>query len=457
MRRAELIEQLIRAVGPANVLYRPDELLLYEYDGSSLDQALPQVVVVPATTAEVATVVGLAAAASCPVVARGAGTGLSGGSVPVSGGMVVSLTRMNRVLQVDPVDRTATVQAGVTNTDVSMHAAPYGLHYAPDPSSQRASTIGGNIASNAGGPHCLKYGVTANHVLSVRLVLSDGSVVTLGSSAPDAPGYDLLGACIGSEGTFGIITEATLRLIPTGESVRTFLAVYDDIDAASASVSAIIAARIIPAAMELIDSIAIRSVEAWSPVGYPTDARAVLLIEIDGLCEELEAQAAGIVPICMQHGAREVRSAHDLAERALLWAGRKGVLTACARIAPHYHIQDVVVPRSRLPDIVHLTEAVAERYNLTILNVSHAGDGNSHPTVLFDARTPGMLARAVAAGEDILRVCVQLGGTISGEHGIGLEKRAYMSWMFNHADMSAFEQLRAVFDSSGRMNPGKLL
>lgn len=456
-RRTQLIAKLTAALGAPYVLYQPEELMLYEYDGSSLDQALPELVVVPGSTAQVATAVQLATAAGYPVVARGAGTGLSGGSVPEVGGMVVSLTRMDRVLNIDPLDRTAVVQAGVVNSDLSVQTAPYGLHFAPDPSSQRASTIGGNVASNAGGPHCLKYGVTANHIIAATVVLSDGSVVTLGSTAPDAPGYDLLGAFIGSEGTFGIATEVTVRLTRNREEVRTLLAIYADLASASASVSAIIAAGIIPTALELMNGLGVRVVEEWAGVGYPTDAGAVLLIELDGFHEELTVQAEQIVAVCYQHGAREVRVAQDDAQRAQLWAGRKGMLTASARVAPHYHIQDVVVPRSRLPEIISLAEAVAQRYDIPMLNVAHAGDGNVHPTFLLDVRIAGLLERAVAAGEEILRACVAVGGTVSGEHGIGIEKRNYLSFMFNPTDLEAFRQLRAVFDPTGLMNPGKLL
>lgn len=455
--RDRLIGELINAIGAPYVLHRPEELMLYEYDGSSLDQAIPEVVALPGSTAEVAAVVRSTTAAGYPVVARGAGTGLSGGSVPEAGGVVVSLVRMHQVLSIDPIDRTAVVQSGVVNSDLSVQAAPYGLHFAPDPSSQRASTIGGNVASNAGGPHCLKYGVTAHHVLAATVVLSDGGIVTLGSTAPDAPGYDLLGAFIGSEGTFGIVTEVTVRLTPDSEDVRTLLAVYDDLDAASASVSAIIAAGILPTALELMNGLGVRMVEEWAHVGYPTDAEAVLLIEIDGLRAELAVQAERIVALCAQHGAREVRIAQDAGERARLWAGRKGMLTACARLAPHYHIQDIVVPRSRLPEIIRLAEETARRYGLPILNVAHAGDGNAHPTFVLDLRVPGALERAVAAGQTILRACVALGGTVSGEHGVGIEKRNYLSFMFSETDLMAFRQLRAVFDPTGLMNPGKVL
>ncbi len=455
--REELVAQLTHVIGPDFVLARPEELMLYEYDGSALDMAEPDVVVVPGSTAEVAAAVRVASASGWPVVARGAGTGLSGGSVASEGGMVVSLARLDQVLRIDPVGRVAVVQPGVINTELSEITAPYGLHFAPDPSSQRSSTIGGNVAENAGGPHCLKYGVTTNHVLAATVVLSDGSVVQLGGEAPDAPGYDLLGAFVGSEGTLGITTELIVRLTPNPEDVRTFLAIYDDLDAASESVSAIIAAGIVPAALEMLEGLGVRVVEESVHAGYPTDARAVLLIEIDGLREELESQTARIEVVCREHGARELRAARDEEQRKKLWAGRKGALAACGRIRPHYHIQDGVVPRSKLTEVLRFTEEVAARYNLIIVNIFHAGDGNLHPLLLFDVREPGVRERAIAAGEEILRACVAAGGTISGEHGIGLEKRDYMRWIYSEQDITAMLQLRAAFDPLDVMNPCKLL
>lgn len=455
--RDDLVAALLRVVDPAIVLRRPEELMLYEYDGSVLDQGMPEVVVAPRTTDEVAACVKVAAQLGAPIVARGAGTGLAGGSVPEQGGLVIALTRLNRILAIDPVARTARVQAGVVNTDLSLAAARYSLHFAPDPSSQRSSTIGGNIATNAGGPHCLKYGVTTNHVLAATVVLADGRVVELGSAALDAPGYDLLGVMIGSEGTLGIVTEALVKLTPNPEAVRTFLAIYDDLDAASTTVSAIIAHGILPAALEMLVGQGIAAVEAAVRAGYPADARAVLLIEIDDLDEEVAAQAEQIAVLCRQYGARELRAAQDEAQRAKLWAGRKGALAACARIAPHYHIQDGVVPRSRLPELLRFTEEVATRHQITIVNIFHAGDGNLHPLLLFDLRHPGALERAVAASEEILQACVAAGGTISGEHGIGIEKRDYLGWMFGPADLAAFADMRAVFDPAGVMNPCKLL
>jgi glycolate oxidase len=457
MQQTELIAQLNATLGKQYVLHRPEELMLYEFDGSALDMATPEVVVVPAGTREVAQVVRIAAAAGLPIVARGAGTGLAGGSVPESGGIVISTARMDRLISINPEDRTAVVQPGMINVELSERAATYGLHFAPDPSSQKSSTIGGNVAANAGGPHCLKYGITTNHILGATVVLSDGSIVRLGGGTPDMPGYDLLGAVVGSEGTLGIVTELVVRLTPNPEDVRTFLAIYDELDAASNTVSAIIAAGIIPAALEMLVGEGIAAVEAAVQAGYPADARAVLLIEIDGLREELDGQTRAINQLCEQQGAREIRSAGDPIQRAKLWAGRKGALAACGRIRPHYHIQDGVVPRSQLTRLLRFTEDVARRYDLVIVNIFHAGDGNLHPLLLFDLRTPGARERAIAAGEEILRACVEAGGTISGEHGIGLEKRDYIPWLFNDADLSAFHQLRESFDSRGLMNPCKLL
>jgi glycolate oxidase len=398
----------------------------------------------------------IGAAGGWPLVARGAGTGLSGGSVPAAGGLVISLARLNRILRIYPQDRLAVVEPGVVNVELSA-AAPDGLHFAPDPSSQKSSTIGGNAAENAGGPHCLKYGVTTNHILAATVVLSDGSIVELGGEAPDAPSYDLLGAFVGSEGTLGIATELTVRLTPDPEDVRTFLAIYDDLAAAADSVSAIIAAGIIPAALEMLEGRGVAVVEQAVHAGYPVDARAVLLIEIDGLREELDAQALRVEAICREHGARELRAARDETQRQKLWAGRKGALAACGRLRPHYHIQDGVVPRSRLTEVLRVTEEVAERYDLLIVNIFHAGDGNLHPLLLFDVREPGVRERAIAAGEEILRACVAAGGTISGEHGIGLEKRDYMSWIFSPQDIEAMLQLRCAFDPLDTMNPCKQL
>jgi glycolate oxidase len=455
--RDELVAGLQALLPPEAVLHRPEELMLYEYDGSALDMAEPDVVVAPADAAQAAAAVRVAAESGWPVVARGAGTGLSGGSVATEGGLVVSLARLDRLVSVDPESRLAVVQPGLVNVDLSERVAGLGLHFAPDPSSQRSSTIGGNAAENAGGPHCLKYGVTTNHVVAASVVLSDGSLLRLGSEAPDAPGYDLLGAFVGGEGTLGVATELTVRLTPNQEDVRTFLAIYDSLEAAANTVSAIIAAGIIPAALEMLEGQGVRVVEESVHAGYPTDARAVLLIEIDGMREELDEQAARIEAVCLANGARELRAARDEEQRKKLWAGRKGALAACGRLRPHYHIQDGVVPRSRLTEVLRFTEDVARRYDLLIVNIFHAGDGNLHPLLLFDVREPGVRERAVAAGEEILRACVDAGGTISGEHGIGIEKRDYMAWIYSETDIAAMLQLRAAFDPLDVMNPCKQL
>jgi glycolate oxidase len=455
--RDEVIARLRAALPARAVLTHPDEVMLYEYDGSALDMALPDLVVVPGDTAETATAVRIAADAGWPIVARGAGTGLSGGSVASEGGLVISLARLDRILEIDPAGRSARVQPGVVNVELSERAAPHGLHFAPDPSSQKSSTIGGNAAENAGGPHCLKYGITTNHILAATVVLSDGSIVTFDRQAPDAPEYDLLGVVVGSEGTLGVITELVVRLTPNPERIQTFLAVYDSLDAAADTVSAIIAAGIIPAALEMLEGDGIRVVEESVHAGYPTDAEAVLLIEIDGLHEELESQAGEIAALCDRHGARALQVARDEEQRRRLWAGRKGALAACGRLKPHYHIQDGVVPRSRLSEVLRLTRSVAARHDLLIVNIFHAGDGNLHPLLLFDVREPGVRERAIAASEEILRACVAVGGTLSGEHGIGLEKRDYMSWIFSDADIATMRAVRAVFDPRDVMNPCKQL
>lgn len=453
----QLVTNLSAVVGSRYVLWRPEELMLYEYDGSALDMARPDIVVVPSSTAEVAQVVRIAANAGFPVVARGGGTGLSGGSVPAAGGVVVSTSRMHRVLAVDEVARTTRVQPGLINTDLSEYTLPWDLHFAPDPSSQKASTIGGNSAENAGGPHCLKYGITTNHVLAATVVLANGDILELDNTAPDRPGYDLLGVIVGSEGTLGLVTELTVRLMPNPESVKTFLAIFDDLDSASQTVSAIIGQGVIPAALEMLEGQGIALVEQSVHAGYPLDAQAVLLIEIDGMDEEIDDETRRIEYICQHFEARELRAAKDEDQRKKLWAGRKGALAACARLAPHYHIQDGVVPRSRLTEVLQLTREVAKRQRVHIVNIFHAGDGNLHPLLLFDIREEGIIERAIAASEEILKACVDAGGTISGEHGIGIEKRDYMAWLFNDDDLWAMRQMRACFDAVGVMNPCKLI
>ncbi len=450
-----MIRRLEQAVGPDGVVWRPEDLIAFEYD-ATIEKALPQAVVLPASTEQVAEVVRIALDAGLPIVARGAGTGLSGGAVATLGGVVVALTRMNHILEIDPVNRLAVVEPGVVNLDLSKAAEPYGLHYAPDPSSQRACTLGGNIAENAGGPHCLAHGVTTNHVLGLEVVLPDASVVWLGGRAREIPGYDLRGVFVGSEGTLGIATKIVVRLLPNREATRTLLAIFDEVDDASEAVSSIIGRGIVPLALEMMDREIIRAVEPVLHVGYPMDASAVLLIEVDGLREEVAEQAVAIREVCVEHGAREVREAEAAEERARLWAGRKGSISAIGRLAPNYHVLDGVVPRTKLPQVLRGIYETCERYGLPVANVFHAGDGNLHPNILFDEREPEQTKRVLQAGEEIMRLCVDAGGTITGEHGVGLEKRHFMEWIFSEADIQAMRKVKAAFGSTDLWNPSKL-
>ncbi|MBI3980348.1 MAG: FAD-binding protein [Chloroflexi bacterium] len=442
-------------VGPDGVLCDPVELAAYAYD-VYLVQAPPQAVVFPPSAEQVAAVVRLARARGLPVVARGAGTGLSGGAVPIRGGIVVATSRLNRILSIDLANRVAVVEPGLINLELTRAVAPDGYFFAPDPASQRASTIGGNVAENAGGPHCLAHGVTTNHVLGLEVVLADGEIVWLGSLTGDRPGYDLVGAMVGSEGTLGIVTKVAVRLMRRPEAVHTFLAIFDTIDQASETVSAIIAAGIIPTALEMIDQLTLRAVEAAVHAGYPEDAGAVLLIEIEGLADGVAEEAAAVEAICRTRGVRALQMAAAEEQRELLWRGRKGAAGALGRIAPNYYIQDGAVPRSKLPMAMAKVQEIGRRWSLPISNVFHAGDGNLHPTILFDVREPGILERVIAAGEEILRVCVEAGGTISGEHGIGLEKQEYMPLIYSEADLATMLRLKQALDPSDLFNPGKV-
>jgi glycolate oxidase len=453
---ASLVDELRSIVGADGLVCGREELSVYECDGYTLERSQPEVVVLPRTTAEVAAVVRACHRHDVRFVPRGAGTGLSGGCLPIGAPVMIGLARMNHVLDLDAVNRTVRVQAGVVNRDVSTRAAPHGLYYAPDPSSQPACTIGGNVAENSGGPHTLKYGVTTNHVLSVQLVCADGSVVELGGACEDVPGYDLRGIVIGSEGTFGLVTEATLRLLPLPEGVRTLLATFDRVDDASAAVSAIIGAGIVPAALEMMDALMIAAVEAAYRFGFPKDAEAVLIIEIDGARVGLDRQAQRIVALCRERGARDVRVAADEAERALLWKSRKRAFGAVGRLAPNYCTQDGVVPRTKVPEILRTIRAIADEQQLRIANVFHAGDGNIHPILLYDERNPGQVERVLAAGRRILEACVALGGSLTGEHGIGVEKMELLPLLFGEADLELMSRLRRVFDPERRCNPHKI-
>lgn len=454
--RRELVRALSDAVGESAVVYRPEDLRLYEYD-ATIEKSRPYAVVLPANADQVAACVRVCRDFGIPITPRGAGTGLSGGAVPALGGVVISTARMRQILEIDVENRIAVVQPGVANLHVSEAAAAFGLFYAPDPSSQKACTIGGNIAENAGGPHCLALGVTQNHVLGIEVVTADGEITWLGGRVPDAHGYDLRGMFIGSEGTLGIATAVVVKLLPVPPSVRTLLGIFDSIEAASRTVSAIIGAGMIPAALEMMDNVTIRAAEAGLHCGYPLDAGAVLLVELDGVAEAVEIQSTRASEICMAHGAREVRTASSAAERTALWRGRKEAIGSLGQLAPNYYILDGVVPRSRLVETMGKVEAISREYGLQVANVFHAGDGNLHPCILFDEREEGATARVLEAGAAVMRVCVDVGGALSGEHGVGFEKQSFMPWLYSSADLENMGRVRGVFGNSGLFNPCKVL
>jgi glycolate oxidase len=451
--------ELAGIVGPENVVTAMDELLVYECDAYTLERNPPNAVVLPRSVAEVAAVVRLCAAHGLPIIPRGAGTSLSGSVLAVTGGVMIALTRMNRILHVDATNRRALVEAGVVNAWVTQAVKSHGLFYAPDPSSQPSCTIGGNVATNSGGPHTLKYGVTTNHVLGFELVLPDGEIVWLGTQpdgGEDVPGYDLRGAVIGSEGMFGVVTRVLVRLVRAPQEFKTLLGVFESVDDASQTVSDIIGAGIIPGAMEMMDQMITQAVESAYRFGFPTDAGAVLIVELDGLRAGLARQAERVVGLCRKNHAREVRVAQSEQERADLWKCRKRAFGAIGRLSPSFLTQDGVVPRSRLPEMMRFIAATSQRHGLRIPNVFHAGDGNIHPLVLFDERMPDEVRRALAAGHDILEKCVQLGGSVTGEHGIGVEKMDMMAMQFTPDDLDAMRALRRVFDPGGRCNPHKM-
>ena len=456
-RKVALRRELEAIVGRGGVLSDPDELLVYESDGLTLFRALADFVVLPTSAEHVSAIVRLANREALPFVARGAGTGLAGGCLPAEGGIVISLMRMNRVLEIDYDNQLAVVEPGLVNLHLSWAVGPQGYYYAPDPSSQQACTIGGNIATNSGGPHTLKYGVTTNHVLGLEVVMpDDGSIVWLGGRTRDALGYDLAGVFVGSEGTFGIATKVVVRILKRPQAVKTVLAVFDEIDQASAAVSAVIGRGLVPAAMEMIDHLTIQAVEDAFGCGYPRDCAAALLIELDGLATGIEAQAERIVAACRDSGAREVRTAASEAERQLLWKGRKSAFGAYGRVSPAYMVMDGVIPRTKLPYVLRRVNDIVASRGLRVGNVFHAGDGNLHPNILYDPRNPGEEARVVAAGAEIMKVCAEVGGSISGEHGIGLEKIDFMSFIFSAADLAFMQRLKSAFNPTGLCNPGKV-
>jgi glycolate oxidase len=453
----QIISELQTIVGETHVVFKPDELLVYECDACVAFKRRPDVVVFPATTEEAAALVKCANKHHLSIVPRGAGTGLAGGTMAETDSILIALTRMNRILEVDAPNRRALVEAGVVNLHLTQAAAPFSLHYAPDPSSQAACTIGGNIANNSGGPHTLKYGITVNHTLGVEMVLPDGEIVWLGGQLEAMPGYDLLGVAVGSEGTFGLVTKAWVKLTPVPQAARTMLAIFDDFDEAAQCVSNVIAAGIIPAALEMLDDVFLPAIEQAYKFGLPLDAKAILLIETDGLPEAATEEYERAAQICKDSGAREVRLAKDDKERKLLWAARKGAFAALGRVTPSYVTQDGVVPRSKIAPMLREIKEIAARYNVTVANVFHAGDGNLHPCILFDERDPAQLPIVLEAGEEILKRCIDYGGSVTGEHGIGVEKLSLMEYAFTPETLSAMRDLRAVFNPNNNFNPSKLL
>jgi glycolate oxidase len=451
-----LAVELRAALSPDRVRTNSTELGLYRRDASNIEGSA-SVVCFPLTVAEVQASVRASVRHGVPFVARGAGTGLAGGATPLDGALVIATTKMNRVLEIDAVNRTAWVEPGVLNLDLTREVTHLGLHFAPDPSSQQSCSIGGNVANNSGGPHCLADGVTAAHVLGVEVVLSDGSLVQLGGAELEPDGLDLRGAFVGSEGMFGIATKVCVRLTQNPPAVRTMLMDFTSVEAGAQTVSAIIAAGMVPAALEMMDQLCVQAVEAYIHAGLPTEAAAVLLVEVAGLPHGLEADVDRIVAIGRAHGAGTVRIAQDEAERALLWKGRKTAFGAIARIKPNYYLHDTVVPRRMLPEVLRKVYEITERHGLLVMNVFHAGDGNLHPLLVFDKREPGVMERVHAAGEEIVRASVDAGGVLSGEHGIGLEKRDFMPMMFAPADLAAQAAMRRAFDPIGLANPFKVL
>jgi glycolate oxidase len=456
MATGSLIRDLTRVTSSDRVLSRPEDLMLYEYDALS-SRRVPDAVVFPETTAELVSIVKLAAAAKVPLIARGAGTGLSGGAVVTEGGIVVSLARMKRILEIDLENLRARVQPGVVNLDLTLAVADQGYCYVPDPSSQKACTIGGNVAENSGGPHTLCAGVTTNHVLGLEAVLPDGSLIHTGAGHWDQPGYDLTGLLVGSEGTLAIVTEVTVRLVRRPEAIKTLLAIYDRVADATSTVAAVTACGITPAALEMMDGFTLRAIEAATHAGYPLDSAAVLLLEVEGLKEEVEEAAVALESVAHRHHAREVRTARNSEERDLLWKGRKNAFGAMGRISPNFYVQDGVIPRTRLVEMLDYIGEVERRFGQRVGNIFHAGDGNLHPLIMFDARDPRQREQTLQAAEAIMAKCVELGGSITGEHGVGIEKNELMPLIFSEGDLALMRRLKAVFNPEGLLNPGKVL
>jgi glycolate oxidase len=450
-----VLSELRAILGERGVIDAPEQLRTYECDALTHMRVAPEAVLMPTSTEQVRAVMRVCHRERIAVVARGSGTGLSGGALPSAGSVVISLTRMNRILDVDLANRLVVVEPGVVNAHVSDRVAPSGYFYAPDPSSLSVCTIGGNVAENSGGAHCLKYGFTVTHVLSLDVVLPDGELVRLGGPVPDTPGYDLAGVFVGSEGTLGIATRVTLRIVRRPEAVQTLLAAFDSTDDAGAAVSAVIAAGLLPAAVELMDRLSIHAAEAAVGAGYP-DCGALLLVELDGPTEDVEAEMKRVLELCTGLGASHIRIATSDAERATLWKGRRAAFAAMGRIAPSYIVQDGVIPRTALPRVLRAIDALAERAGLRVANVFHAGDGNLHPMVLYDRQVPGEEAAASELSYAILGCCVDAGGSITGEHGVGMDKRDAMPTMYAEPDLATMQLVRCAFDPEGIANPGKI-
>lgn len=453
----EIAQAFRQSLGADRLVQRKEELLVYECDGLTSYRQRPALVVLPRTTAEVAEAVKLCNRFQVPFVTRGSGTGLSGGALPLADSVLIVTTLMNQILEVDLANQRIVVQPGVINANVTQAVSQAGYFYAPDPSSQSICSIGGNLAENSGGVHCLKYGVTANHILGMKLVLPDGMIVDLGSKIPEMPGYDLSGVLVGSEGTLGIATEITLRIIKNPESIHVLLADFTSVEAAGAAVSGIISAGIIPAGMEMMDNFSINAVEdVVKTQCYPRDAAAILLVELDGLAIEVALNSDRVAQICKENGARQIQVATEPQDRLTLWKGRKAAFAAMGKLSPDYYVQDGVIPRTQLPTILKEIEALSQVHGYKVANVFHAGDGNLHPLILYNNAEPGALEQVEALGGAILKLCVQAGGSISGEHGIGLDKQEYMSAMFNNTDLNTMQALRKAFDPAQLANPGKV-
>ena len=453
--RDALIGALKAILPDDSVLHDPEDMRPYECDGLSAYSRLPLVVVLPSTIDQVQQIIRFCYENDVPVVARGAGTGLSGGALPHSQGVLLSLAKFKSILHIDPVNRLARVEPGVRNLAISQAVEKYGLYYAPDPSSQIACSIGGNVAENAGGVHCLKYGLTVHNIVQLKLVTIEGDLITIGSEALDSPGYDLLALMTGSEGMLGVIVEVTVRLLPIPERAQVMLAAFDDVEKAGAAVGAIIAAGIIPGGLEMMDRLAINAAEDFVHAGYPREAAAILLCELDGTNEEVSQQVFRVREIMKQQGSLEIRTAKDEQERATLWKGRKAAFPAVGRISPDYYCMDGTIPRKRLPEVLRRISDLSQEYGLSVANVFHAGDGNLHPLILYDANNPGELEKTEAFGGKILEACVEAGGTITGEHGVGMEKIDQMCVQFASAELEQFHAIKHAFDAKGLLNPGK--